>query len=219
MLAKERGIALVIDETYRDLIPSGHPHMLFSPTTDWEWRKNFIHLFSFSKSYCVPGHRLGAIVASPTFLNQVNTVLDCMQVRMKSLSPRSHDFSLDQICPPRPIQIALSPLVAGLRPFIRGTTQSLVKRHDLFRSILPPGWTIGSQGGYYAFVRHPFEGVSALDVSMRLAKEMGVVTLPASFFGLGLDNRWIRFSIANVNEESLLKVRERLVECERTFGV
>jgi hypothetical protein len=90
-------------------------------------------------------------------------------------------------------------------------------------------------------VRHPIKGVSALDVSMRLAKEMGVVTLPASFFGFGGSNfdavqadaasgnfrddvgvdsdRWIRFSIANVNEESLRKVSERLLECERTFAV
>lgn len=104
-------------------------------------------------------------------------------------------------------------------------------RHELFRSVLPQGWTIGSQGGYYAFVRHPFEGVSSLDVSMKLAKEFGVVTLPASFFGLGTSSiseaqtgsghgdRWIRFSIANVNEESLRKVRERLLECERAFAL
>lgn len=88
ILAKERGIALVIDETYRDLIPSGQPHKLFTPfasSTDWEWRANFIHLFSFSKSYCVPGHRLGAIVASPILLDHVNTVLDCMQVGICSL--------------------------------------------------------------------------------------------------------------------------------------
>jgi len=83
-LAQERGIALVVDETYRDLITSGPPHRLFSPASStnpgWEWRSNFIHLFSFSKSYCVPGHRLGAIIASPLFLDEVNTVLDCMQV-------------------------------------------------------------------------------------------------------------------------------------------
>jgi alanine-alpha-ketoisovalerate/valine-pyruvate aminotransferase len=79
MLAKECGIALIVDETYRDLIPSGPPHKLFGSTPIWDWRSNFIHLFSFSKSYCVPGHRLGAIIASPICLDQINTVLDCMQ--------------------------------------------------------------------------------------------------------------------------------------------
>jgi aspartate/methionine/tyrosine aminotransferase len=68
---------------------------------------------------------------------------------------------------------------------------------------------------------------------MKLAREIGIVTLPASFFGLGNHipgtqaveqadhngDRWIRFSIANVNEESLRKVGERLNECGRTFEV
>jgi len=123
-----------------------------------------------------------------------------------------------------------------MRPFIRSNAQALERRHKLFRSILPDGWEIGSQGGYYAFVRHPVAGTSALDVSMKLATELGVVTLPASFFGLGgpstasgtpggqalvgenqEEGRWIRFSIANVNDESLGKVRERLLECEQSF--
>lgn len=70
---------------------------------------------------------------------------------------------------------------------------------------------MGSQGGYYAFVRHPFEGVSALDVCTKLAREAGVVALPGSFFGLDGDgDRWIRFSVANVDEESVRRVGERL---------
>ncbi|KAF8585074.1 PLP-dependent transferase [Ramaria rubella] len=220
-LAKEHDVALVVDETYRDLVPSGLPHRLFSPAAStmagWEWRANFIHLFSFSKSYCVPGHRLGAVVASPEFLDHVNTVLDNIQ-----------------ICPPRPIQMALHPLLSKLRPFIRASLEALLKRHEVFKSILPPGWIVGSHGAYYAFVQHPLEGVSALDVSMKLAKEFGVATLPASFFtpnsqtlisevgavaakGTTGNDRWIRFSIANVDENSLRKVAERLLECEQSF--
>jgi len=155
------------------------------------------------------------------FLDEVNTVLDCMQ-----------------ICPPRPIQIALYPLLPKIRPFIQATAQSLVKRHEKFRSILPQEWQIGSQGAYYAFVRHPFKGISALDVSMKLARDIGIVTLPASFFGLtaagnllgpqssgvGLqsdaqdDDRWIRFSVANVDDDSLRKMGERLAEYGHAFG-
>jgi len=83
-LASKKGIALVVDETYRDLITFGPPHNLFNrmalEPNHWDWRETFIHLFSFSKSYCVPGHRLGAIVASPEILDHINTVLDCIQV-------------------------------------------------------------------------------------------------------------------------------------------
>ncbi|OBZ70797.1 Aspartate aminotransferase [Grifola frondosa] len=171
-LARKHNIALIIDETYRDFILDGPPHPLFSSSphpclsTDWRWRSTFIHLFSFSKSYCIPGHRLGLICASPAFIPSINTALDNLQ-----------------ICAPRPPQIALAPLLPSLRPFIRDTALSLVHRHTLFKSHLPPLWRIGSQGGYFAFVQHPFVGVHANDVCRRLAEERGVVCLPAGFFG------------------------------------
>jgi len=114
-LSKRYDIALIIDETYRDFITNDVPHYLFVPghlqkteskitflPEDWTWRSTFIHLFSFSKSYCVPGHRLGAIVAPSAVLDQVRTVLDCLQ-----------------ICAPRSIQLALQSLLPDLRPFIR----------------------------------------------------------------------------------------------------
>ncbi|EJD01320.1 PLP-dependent transferase [Fomitiporia mediterranea MF3/22] len=220
-LARQRNVALIIDETYRDFILDEVPHRLFVPgplqsspglPSDWTWRRHFIHLFSFSKSYCIPGHRLGAIVASSGVLEQVKTVLDCIQ-----------------ICPPRHVQLALYPLLSELRPFIRETAQSLVHRHELFRSLLPPRWKIGSQGAYYAFVQHPFKDVSATEVSRRMAIEGGIVTLPAGFFmplqpltkeeELVKDNsRWIRFSVANVDDDKIRKVCTRLRELEDTFG-
>jgi len=210
-----------MDETYRDFVMDGRPHSLFLPGShqhssstkmphDWSWRRHFIHLFSFSKSYCIPGHRLGAIVAPSEVLDQIKTVLDCLQ-----------------ICPPRAIQLALHPLLPELRSFIRATSQSLVHRHELFRSLLPSSWKIGSQGGYYAFVRHPFKGVSATDVCRRMAVEAGVITLPAAFFSPKLsikqevggdEERWIRFSVANVDDERVRKVCERLGQIETEFG-
>lgn len=196
------------------------PHNLFVPgslqtsqdlPSDWTWRKHFIHLFSFSKSYCIPGHRLGAIVAPPEVLEQVKTVLDCIQ-----------------ICAPRHIQLALHPLLPELRPFIRETAQSIVHRHELFKSHLPESWKIVSQGAYYAFVQHPFKGVSATEVSRRMAIEEGIVTLPAGFFMpiqpstkdelLDHQDRWIRFSVANVDDDKVRKVCARLKELETTFG-
>lgn len=93
ILARSRRIALILDETYRDFVldengtPSS-PHGLFamSAQDQFAWRTTIVHLFSFSKSYAIPGHRLGAIVASPSFLTQIRTVLDCIQVRQLILS-------------------------------------------------------------------------------------------------------------------------------------
>jgi aspartate/methionine/tyrosine aminotransferase len=56
------------------------PHDLFTPAGDWSWRTSIIHLFSFSKSYCLPGHRLGAIVAGTDVITQIKKFLDNIQV-------------------------------------------------------------------------------------------------------------------------------------------
>jgi len=58
-LARTRGIALVLDETYRDFHSGeGAPHDLF---TDPDWHDTLIHLYSFSKAYRLTGHRVGAV--------------------------------------------------------------------------------------------------------------------------------------------------------------
>jgi aspartate/methionine/tyrosine aminotransferase len=86
-LAQMHGIALILDETYRDFAPVSNsgafaPHSLFEMESSVRlpWRNTLIHLFSFSKSYAIPGQRLGAIIASPSFIAIVRTVLDCIQV-------------------------------------------------------------------------------------------------------------------------------------------
>ncbi|TRM69968.1 pyridoxal phosphate-dependent transferase [Schizophyllum amplum] len=210
-LATDKGVALIIDETYRDFITSGEPpHALFASDA---WRRTVVHCYSFSKAYCIPGHRLGAIVAAPEFLTHVKTVLDTVQ-----------------ICPPRVVQLALGPLLPSLRDFVAETARAVEHRHVLFRNALPPSWRLGAQGGYYAFVRHPFKHVAAFDVCKRLATEMGVVTLPSAFFceqkvggevkevTVEEEDKWIRFSVANINDEKVQKVCERLKESETALG-
>ncbi len=207
-LAHSRNVALILDETYRDFILDASPHGLFTASSTPPWRDYLVHLFSFSKSYAIPGFRLGSIAASPAFLKHVETVLDCLQ-----------------ICPPRVPQVALSThdLLPALRPSIRSNAATIAARHDLFRRSLPSSWVLGSQGGYYAFVRHPFGGVRSDAVCQRLAEEMGVVSLPDRFFSNlqvreAVDaGRWIRFSVANVDDDKIARVCERLKESETRF--
>ena len=58
-MCQQRKIWLILDETYRDFLPLhlDKPHDLFSKPG---WQDNLIQLYSFSKSYCIPGHRLGS---------------------------------------------------------------------------------------------------------------------------------------------------------------
>jgi aspartate/methionine/tyrosine aminotransferase len=87
----ETRIALVVDETYRDFVPPspsrapgagdrGKPHDLFDEA---DWDETLVSLFSFSKSYKIPGYRLGGIVASRTVLEACRTVADCIQASFR----------------------------------------------------------------------------------------------------------------------------------------
>lgn len=122
-----------------------------------------------------------------------------------------------QICPPRSVQLALAPLLPSFRPFIHTMASELEARHALFRASLPGEWRVGAQGGYFAFVRHPFAGVSAKTVCRVLAEEWGVVFLPAEFFGYGgsgdaEEGRWMRVAVANVSDEAVGMACQRLKE-------
>jgi aspartate/methionine/tyrosine aminotransferase len=191
-LAEAAGITLVLDETYRDFLPEGHgrPHRLFE--TDG-WRGRLVHLYSFSKAYAIPGHRLGAIVADSALLAELAKVLDCIQ-----------------ICPPRPAQAPVAWAIEGTRAWREETRAGINRRIATFRSSIAdaPGWEISAIGAYFAFVRHPFDENSEA-VGERLAREAGVITLPGPFFGPGQE-RHIRFAFANVSDESLAGVSARL---------
>jgi len=192
-LCSRAGVRLILDETYRDFLPpnEGPPHALFR--TDG-WRENVVSLYSFSKAFAVPGHRLGAMVGGAPFLAAAANVMDNLQ-----------------ICAPRPIQRAVAPLMAPLMPWRRANARHIAVRAAAFRSALDaaPGWKIGSIGAYFAYVAHPFEAVDATRVAEALAVEAGVLTLPGPFFGEGQAG-FVRFAFANVDEAAIACLPERL---------
>jgi len=194
-LARILGLWLVLDETYRDFLPAGAgaPHALFA---DDGWRSNVIELYSFSKSYAVPGHRLGALIAGTPVIEEVAKILDNLQ-----------------ICPARAGQAAVAWAVEGLRDWRTAARDTLEARARAFSDALAPlpGWEISSIGPYFAYLRHPFVGVPAAEVARRLAAERGVLTLPGSFFGPGQDAH-LRVAFANVGVERLGDLGARLAD-------
>ncbi|KZT24643.1 PLP-dependent transferase [Neolentinus lepideus HHB14362 ss-1] len=226
-LVRSHNIALIVDETYRDFIATGPPHYLFhsSSSTEvtsnqppsWSWRPSIISLYSFSKSYCIPGHRLGMITASPDLLPSLTRIFDCIQI----CAPRGGQRAF--LTKPADDPTASS-LLPSLRTFIAANRAALAARHELFRSHLPSRWKIASHGAYYAFVRHPFKGKDAKEVCQRLAEEIGVICLPVAFFldresaEVREEDRYVRFSVANVDDKRITTVCERLKEAEEVFG-
>ena len=78
-LARAHGLALIVDETYRDFDSrhsfemGGRPHDLM---TDPDWSDTVIQLYSFSKAYRLTGHRVGAIIGASDRLFQIEKFLD-----------------------------------------------------------------------------------------------------------------------------------------------
>jgi aspartate/methionine/tyrosine aminotransferase len=192
-LCRRRGIYLVIDETYRDFLPQGinRAHGLF---TGEEWRANVIQLYSFSKSYAIPGHRTGAIAADAELIEQIAKILDCIQ-----------------ICAPRTAQAALPWAIDALRDWREDNRAEINRRAQVFRDALAPlpEWRIESVGAYFAYLRHPFDGATAQQVAEKLATERGVLCLPGSYFGPGQEAH-LRVAIANVGADVLSGLTERL---------
>ena len=77
-LAVERGLPLLLDETYKDFRShAGPPHTLFARPN---WRDHLLSLHSFSKSYAMAGYRVGAVVCGAQLLSSIQKILDCITI-------------------------------------------------------------------------------------------------------------------------------------------
>ncbi|WP_439597255.1 aminotransferase [Falsiroseomonas sp.] len=200
-ICRARGVALVLDETYRDFLTEAQspPHRLF---TDAAWRDGLVHLYSFSKAYCVPGHRLGAVAAGPAFRTELAKALDTWQ-----------------ICPARPAQAALAWAVPALAGWRAGNRALMADRAALFRVGVGqlPGWRLDALGTYFAYLRLPEGAPDAEEAAAWLAAELGLMSLPGPFFGPG-QQRHLRLAFANAGAEVLAEVPARLRRAALAWG-
>ena len=192
-LCRRRGVRLILDETYRDFLPDGieRPHGVFAEP---ELRRGTIQLYSFSKAYGIPGHRLGAMLASIEDQAQIAKLLDCLQ-----------------ISPTRAGQMALAPAIPAMAGWRARNRAEIIARGAVFRAAVAgaPGWRIDSLGAYFAYLRHPFPGEDGRAVAERLAAKRGVLTLPGGFFGPGQEGH-LRVAVANVDSRALAGLGARL---------
>ncbi len=192
-LARRHDAWLVLDETYRDFLAPSQcpPHALFA---DPDWREGFIHLYSFSKAYCVPGHRVAAIASGGGFRAELMKALDTMQ-----------------ICAPRAAQTALAWGVEALRDWREANRDLMAGRAELFRRAASqlPGWRLDALGAYFAYLRLPEDAPDAVAMAETLAVERGLLGLPGPFFGPGQE-RHLRLAFANAEDSVIAQVPSRL---------
>lgn len=192
-LCRDTGIALILDETYRDFMPHDDaPHGLFRESG---WEQNLVHLYSFSKVFCLTGHRVGAIVGDPKLLDQIGKSMDCVA-----------------ICAPRLGQIAARRGLEALGDWRGGNTRLMRDRRVALRDAFSRndlGYEVVSAGAYFAYVKHPHKGRNATDVAKRLADKQNLLALPGSMFGPGQED-FLRVAFANVEADKMPEIAARL---------
>ncbi len=197
-LARARGIALIVDETYRDFdARTGAPHDLFA---DPDWADTLIQLYSFSKAYRLTGHRVGAMVTASSRLAEAEKFLDCVA-----------------ICPNQLGQIGALWGMQNLSQWLAGERAEILDRRAAIAGHMPglaaQGWELKGAGAYFAYLAHPFaEGSDIL--APALVRDAGVLTLPGTMFtpkGDPSGARHFRIAFANVDRAGIETLFARLV--------
>jgi aspartate/methionine/tyrosine aminotransferase len=194
-LARARGLVLIVDETYRDFDSrTGRPHDLF---TDPDWADSFIHLYSFSKTYRLTGHRVGAIVASQARLSEVEKFLDTVA-----------------ICPSQLGQIGALWGMQNLGQWVAGERAEILARRAAMTSGFAalPEWKLLGCGAYFAYVEHPFAAPSD-QIARRLVHEASLLMLPGTMFqpkGAAEGQRQFRIAFANADAAGIGQMFARL---------
>ncbi|WP_030922003.1 aminotransferase [Streptosporangium amethystogenes] len=190
--AARKGIALILDETYRSFRDTEEPaHKLFA---DPGWGETVVSLHSFSKDFALPGYRVGALVASPEVNREVLKLLDCVA-----------------ICAPRIGQEAAWAGLTGAAQWRRERAGELAARRRGFAEAMaarPGGFELVSVGGFFGWVRHPFAGRPTEEVVRDLAIRLDTLVIPGTAFVPG-DQGMIRVSVGNLTGDVFADLAER----------
>lgn len=196
-LCRAHGIALIVDETYRDFDSrTGAPHHLFQ---DEAWDDTLIQLYSFSKAYRLTGHRVGAITASAARLAEVEKFLDTVTICPNQLGQRAALWGMQN----------LGAWLAGERLEILDRRAAIT---DNFPKLAAKDWELLGVGAYFAYVRHPFDMPSDI-LAQKLVQDASVLTLPGTMFRPATDPAGateLRIAFANIDRAGIANLFHRL---------
>ncbi len=196
-LCRSRGLALILDETYRDFDSrEGPAHDLFS---DPDWAEVLVQLYSFSKAFRLTGHRIGAVTASVERLAQIERFLDTVTICPTSLGQKAALWGMQN----------LGSWLAGERAEIIARRRAM---EENFAPLADKGWRLMGCGAYFGWIEHPFAEASDA-LAQRLVRDAGVLLLPGTMFtapGSEAGRRQLRIAFANVDAAGLSELAARL---------
>ena len=196
-LCKSNQIRLIIDETYKDFHPNAsQPHTLLENNN---WDQVLTILYSFSKTYRMTGHRIGALLTSKENLIEIEKALDRFTV-----------------CPPQLGQYAANWGLNNLEAWAAERRTEILQRakhfSEKFQPLSAAGWSLRGCGAYFAFVEHPFEDESNI-LAPLILRDQGILLMPGTMFypkHNPLGSRSFRIAFANIDKNKISTLLERL---------
>jgi alanine-synthesizing transaminase len=177
--AKEQDLILVHDFAYADLGFDGYqpPSMLEVPGA----KDVGVELFSLSKSYSMPGWRIGFVVGNAEIVGALRQIKSYL------------DYGAFQ-----PIQIASIIALNGPQDCVEGIRQTYQDRRDaLCDGLERLGWPVQKPKGtmfVWAEIPEPFREMGSMKFAMHLLKETNVAVSPGIGFG-DLGDGHVRFAL------------------------
>lgn len=177
--AKENDLIVIHDLAYADLVFDGYeaPSILQVPGA----KDIAVEFFSLTKSYSMPGWRVGFCVGNPDIVGAL--------IKIKSYL----DYGMFQ-----PIQIAAIIALRGPQQCVEEGRKTYEGRRDvLIDGLKNAGWIVEPPKAtmfVWAEIPEPFRKTGSLEFSKLLIKEAGVAVSPGIGFGDGSDN-FVRFAL------------------------
>ena len=187
-LAKEYGLIVVHDFAYAELCFDGYKAPSFLQVKGA--KKVGVEFYSLSKSYNMPGWRIGFMVGNPKIIAALKKVKSYM------------DYGIFQ-----PIQIAAISALNGPQECVGQINEKYRSRRDrLCEGLSRAGWHIEKPRGtmfVWGKIPEQFQKIGSLEFSKLLIKKAGVAASP----GIGFENHgegFIRFALVE-NEQRIMQ--------------
>lgn len=190
-LAREYELLVVHDLAYADLVFDGYkaPSILEIPGA----KDMCVEIFTLSKSYNMPGWRVGFVVGNPRMVGAL--------VRIKSYL----DYGMFQ-----PIQIAAIIALNGPDDCVRDTVEAYRSRRDvLVDGLNRIGWKVSKPKAtmfVWAPIPEQFREMGSLDFSLMVLEKTKVAVAPGIGFGEGGDG-FVRYALVENEHRTRQAIR------------
>ena len=189
--AREHKLLVVHDLAYADIVFDGYvaPSILQVPGA----KDLAVEFFTLSKSYNMPGWRVGFCVGNPAMIAAL--------ARIKSYL----DYGIFQ-----PIQIAAIAALNGPQHYVEDIRSLYEQRRNvLVEGLNRAGWPVDTPKAtlfVWAPIPEPFQEMGSLDFSTFLLREAKVAVSPGIGFG-EYGDRWVRFALIENEHRTRQAVR------------